>query len=81
MLGYGLLASAAHPGRAAHRTATDAKTPNAIVLTIFRFIDFLLRYEFQYAFETYDSYIPGAAVPSDHLLTGITNSVMGSGPP
>lgn len=26
------------------------------------------------------SYIAGAAVPSDHLATGITNSVIGSGP-
>src|SRR5690349_13929312 len=27
------------------------------------------------------SYIAGAALPSDHLSTAITNSVMGSGPP
>jgi hypothetical protein len=110
LVGYGFLASAARPGRAAHSSATNAKILNVIVLIIFRFIDFPLRYGFQYTLETYDdgtplnwfpdfhsllagvkllshffslrhSYITGAAVPSDHLPTGITNSVMGSGPP
>jgi hypothetical protein len=108
LVGYGFLASAARPGRAAHSTATNAKILNVIVLIIFRFIDFPLRYGFQYTLETYDaplnwfpglhsllagvkplsrsfsrrhSYITGAAVPSDHLPTEITNSVMGSGPP
>jgi hypothetical protein len=40
MLGYGVVASAARPDRAAHSTATNAKVLNVIVLTIFRFIDF-----------------------------------------
>src|SRR5215467_11264484 len=102
MLGYGVLASAARPGCEAHSTATNAKVPNVTVLTIFRFIDFLLRYGFQLhlqngfsdfhsllagvkplsrSFSLRHSYITGAAVPSDHLPTAITNSVMGSGPP
>src|SRR5215469_5555993 len=50
MLGYGVLLSAARPGRDAHSTAINAKVPNVTVLTIFRFIDFLLRYGFQYIF-------------------------------
>jgi hypothetical protein len=54
MLGYGVLASAARPGRAAHSIATKAKVPIVIVVTIFRFIDFPLRYGFQYTFEIYD---------------------------
>jgi hypothetical protein len=54
MLGYAVLVSVARPGRAAHSTATTAKVPNAIVLTKFRFIDFPLRYGFQYTFETYN---------------------------
>jgi hypothetical protein len=37
---YGVLASAAGRGRAAHSTAPNAKIANVIVLTIFRFIDF-----------------------------------------
>src|SRR5215469_12883408 len=107
LVGYGFLPSVGRPGRAAHSTATNAKVPNVIVLTIFRFIAFPFGEGFQYTFETYDahwncfpdfrfllaevkplsrsfpsshSYITGAAVPSDHLPTGITNSVMGSGP-
>src|SRR5215469_16040472 len=48
MLGYGVLLSAARPSRDAHSTATNAKVPNVTVLTIFRFIDFLLRYGFRY---------------------------------
>jgi hypothetical protein len=40
LVGYGFLASAARPGRAAHSTATNAKLLNVIVLIIFRFIDF-----------------------------------------
>jgi hypothetical protein len=54
MLGYGVLASAARPSRAAHSTATKAKVANVIFLIMFRFIDFPLRYGFQYTFETYD---------------------------
>jgi hypothetical protein len=54
MLGYGVLASAARPRRGAHSTATNAKVPDVIILTIFPFIDFPLRCEFQYTFETYD---------------------------
>lgn len=54
MLLYEVLASAARPGRAAHGTAINAKVPDVIVLTVFRFIDFPLRYGFQYTFETYD---------------------------
>jgi len=54
MLGYGVLGSAARPGRAAHSIATNAKVPIVIVVTIFRFIDFPLRYGFQYTLETYD---------------------------
>jgi hypothetical protein len=46
------LASAPRPGRAAHSTATNAKILNAIVSIIFRFIDFPLRYGFQYTLET-----------------------------
>src|SRR6185369_3715554 len=33
------------------------------------------------SFSLRHSYIAGAGVPSDHLPTAITNSVMGSGPP
>jgi hypothetical protein len=54
MLGYGVLTSAARPGRAAESIATNAKVPIVIVLTIFRVIDFLLRYGFQYNFEADD---------------------------
>jgi hypothetical protein len=54
MLGYGVLASAARAGRAAHTMATNAKVPIVIIVTIFRFIDFSLRYGFQYTFETDD---------------------------
>jgi hypothetical protein len=54
MVGYGVLGSAARPGRAAHSTATNAKVPNVIFLTIVRLIDFPLRYGFQYTIETYD---------------------------
>jgi hypothetical protein len=54
MLGYGVLASAARPGRAAHSNATNAKVPIVIVVTIFRFIDFPFGDRFQYPFETYD---------------------------
>src|SRR5258708_34365410 len=110
MLGYEVLASCARPRRAAHSTATNAKVPNVIVLSIFRFIDFPLDSDFNTrsrpmmnkppsnCFPDFHSlslgvkplsrpsplrhpYIHGAAVPSDHLATGITNSVMGSGPP
>src|SRR5215472_6213871 len=81
LVGYGFLASAARAGRAAHSAATNARVPNVIVLTIFRFIDFPLRYTAAArSFSLKHSYITGAAVPSDHLPTGITNSVMGSGP-
>ena len=55
LVGYGFLASAARPGRAAHSTATNAKILNVIVLIIFRFIDFPLRYGYQYTLETYDA--------------------------
>jgi hypothetical protein len=48
LVGYGFLESAARAGHAAHSAATNAKDPNVILLTIFRFIDFLLRYGFQY---------------------------------
>jgi hypothetical protein len=54
MLGYGVLASAAGPGRAVQSTATNAKVANVIILAMFRFIDFPLRYGFERAFETYD---------------------------
>jgi len=54
LVGYGFLASCARPGRAPHSTATNAKVPDVIVLTNFRFIDFPLRYGFQYTVETYD---------------------------
>src|SRR6266404_7516455 len=39
MLGYGALASCARACHHAPSTTTSAKVPNAIVLTIFRFID------------------------------------------
>ena len=84
LVGYGFDASEAGAGRTAHSAATDAKVTNVIVLTIFRFIDFPLFYGFQFtaarSFSLRHFYIAGAAVPSDHLPTGITNSVMGSGP-
>jgi hypothetical protein len=47
MLGYGVLASAARPGRAAQSIATNAKVLKLIVLTISRFIDLSLRYGLQ----------------------------------
>src|SRR5215831_7638056 len=50
MLGYGVLESAARPGREAHSTATNANVPNVIVLTISRFIDFPFQYESQLTF-------------------------------
>jgi hypothetical protein len=44
MLGYGVFASAACACPHAPSATTSAKVPNAIVLTNFRFIDFLLQY-------------------------------------
>src|SRR5258708_18134432 len=75
MLGYEVLASCARPRRAAHSTATNAKVPNVIVLTIFRFIDFSLRYGFRYTFETYDDdRTPLNWFPDFHsLLAGVEN--------
>src|SRR5262249_49809662 len=61
MLGYGVLASCARPGRAAHSTATNAKVPNVTVLTIFRFIGF--------AFDT-DSNTPSRAMMIEPLRIG-----------
>jgi hypothetical protein len=52
LVGYGFLASAAPPGRGAHTIASNAKVPVVIVVTIFRFIDFPLRYR-PITFETY----------------------------
>src|SRR5579864_2421619 len=81
LVGYVFLSSAARPVGAAHSTATNTKVPNAIVLTSFRFIDFLPRVKWlSRSFLSRGPYITGAAVPSDHLPTEITNSVMGSGP-
>ena len=51
MLGYGVLASAARPSCAMHSTATNAKVPTVIGVTILRFIDFPLRIGFQYTLE------------------------------
>ena len=62
MLGYRVVASAARPDLAAHSAATNAKVLNVIVLTIFRFIDFPLRYGFQYAFETRDAHLVSTAL-------------------
>src|SRR5215831_10387988 len=77
MVGYGVLGSAARPDRAAHSTATNATAANVNFRTIFRFIDFPF---FDSDSNSSFDYITGAVVPSDHLPTGITNSVMGSGP-
>jgi hypothetical protein len=46
MLGYGVVASAARPDRAAHSTANNAKVLNVIVLTMLRFIDFPFHTDF-----------------------------------
>jgi len=54
MVGYGVLGSAARPGRAAHNTAPNAKVANVIFLTIVRLIDFSLRCGLQYSLATYD---------------------------
>src|ERR1700686_3683072 len=51
MLGYCALASFACACHAVLSTTTSAKLPSAIVLTVFRFIDFPLRYGLKYAFK------------------------------